>query len=133
MKAYLGRTSDSIRSRVKKLKKVDIRLLKTKLVDFICTKRELSERNGLRLKEPVITDIQPLSKYNAVIDTSFERELSSIERLMKFRECVIAQDLEICPSILSKFFLIVFGQIFADKIYFFITLRLSILVSILNS
>ena len=105
LKAYLGRTSDSIRSRVKKLKKVDIVLLKTKLVEFICTKRELSERNGLRLKEPIITDIQPLSKYNAVIDTSFERELSSIERLMKFRECVIPQDLELCPSILSQNFI----------------------------
>lgn len=102
MKAYLGRTSDSIRSRVKKLKKVDKKLLKTKLVDFIKNKRELSEKNGLRLKEPVITDIQPLSKYNSVINSSFQRELHSIEKLMKFNEMVIDEDLEDCPYIFGK-------------------------------
>jgi hypothetical protein len=98
----LGRTSDSIRSRVKKLKKVDKKLLKTKLVEFIKTKKELSEKNGLRLKEPVITDIQPLSKYNSVINSSFQRELHSIEKLMKFNEMVIDEDLEDCPYIFSK-------------------------------
>ena len=102
LKAYLGRTSDSIRSRVKKLKKVDKKLLKTKLVEFIKTKRELSEKNGLRLKEPVITDIQPLSKYNSVINSSFQRELHSIEKLMKFNEMIIEGDLEDCPYIFSK-------------------------------
>lgn len=81
---------------------MDKKLLKTKLVDFIKNKRELSEKNGLRLKEPVITDIQPLSKYNSVINSSFQRELHSIEKLMKFNEMVIDEDLEDCPYIFGK-------------------------------
>ena len=71
-------------------------------MEFIKTKQELSEKYGLRLKEPVITDIQPLSKYNSVINSSFQRELHSIEKLMKFNQMIIDGDLEDCPYIFSK-------------------------------
>ena len=99
----MGRTSDSIRSRVKKLKKVELLLLKRKLVEFISLKEDLSEKNGLRLKEPMITDIQPLSKYNAVIQSQFTRELRTIEKLMKFKEKITDEEGEECEFVKGIF------------------------------
>jgi hypothetical protein len=77
-------------------------MLKRKLVEFISINNEFSEKNGLRLKEPMITDIQPLSKYNSVIQSKFIRELRTIEKLMKFKEKITDEEGEDCEYVKGK-------------------------------